>query len=108
MAVTLVFWSGRAEIGRLWYQYGFNLIANIAFIKSIWNTAAEPRKGMKKIVFAVCFVVTAATMQAQSATPESQPASTNIPGTHYPSILPDNRFLLGVKAPEHNVYKLSC
>jgi enterochelin esterase family protein len=35
-----------------------------------------------------------------NAIPEGQPSSTNIPGIHYPRILPDNRVSFRVKAPD--------
>ncbi|MFD2935130.1 alpha/beta hydrolase-fold protein [Spirosoma flavum] len=53
---------------------------------------------MKKLIaFAACVVSLSLNAQSQTT---GVPASTNIPGQKYPQLLPDNRVLFRVKAPE--------
>ena len=53
---------------------------------------------MKKLIaLFACLVSLSGIAQAQTA---GVPATTNIPGQKYPQILPDNRVLFRVKAPD--------
>lgn len=52
------------------------------------------------ILFLICQIAFSQNGVQGNVTPEGQPASTNIPGLQYPRILPNNRVVFRVKAPE--------